>query len=183
VSLVALFDTYAPAPAERLGLLRRVPGHLAALGRLGAREKLAYLWARAGHIQKRLRGAGWRLAFRLRSRGRQPLPEAFWDLYLMHRQALHDYVPQPYPGRLILFQAMAPSVGADPDPQMGWGGLAQGGLEIHAVPGDHASLLAEPNVAVLAEKLDPYLARIGSAEATAKVSPRQPASSGERASG
>jgi aspartate racemase len=31
--------------------------------------------------------------------------------------------------------------------------LVKGGLEIHDVPGDHLSMLQEPNISVLAERL------------------------------
>jgi oxalate---CoA ligase len=152
-------------PGQALGLLHRLPGHLEALRRLSAREKLSYLLARARGIRKRLRRARWMLAYRLRARSRQPLPEALQDLYQIHRQALQEYVPRPYPGRLVLFRATIQSVQADPDPQMGWGKLAEGGLEIHEVPGDHVSLLVEPNVRLLAQQLAVCLQRIGSAPA------------------
>src|SRR5258707_1208696 len=39
------------------------------------------------------------------------------------------------------------------DPKLGWQGLAAGGLEIHEVPGDHNTILLEPHVGALAEKL------------------------------
>jgi thioesterase domain-containing protein len=121
--------------------------------------------ARAKAVRIRVRRASWKLACRLRTRSGQPLPKALQDVYMINRQALQEYVPQPYPGRLVLFRALVRSIAADPDPQMGWGKLAQGGLEIQDVPGDHVSLLVEPSVRVLAEQLDAYLQRIGSAVA------------------
>ena len=39
------------------------------------------------------------------------------------------------------------------DPQLGWGDLVTGGLEIHQVSGDHLSMLQDPHVQGLAEKL------------------------------
>jgi thioesterase domain-containing protein len=44
-------------------------------------------------------------------------------------------------------------VGTEIDPQYGWGDLAVGGLDIYDIPGDHLLMLQEPNVQVLAEKI------------------------------
>jgi acyl-CoA synthetase (AMP-forming)/AMP-acid ligase II/thioesterase domain-containing protein/acyl carrier protein len=60
------------------------------------------------------------------------------------------YVPQVYPGRAILFRASQPLPGVYRDLQLGWDGMATGGLEIYEVPGNHLSIMASP---VLAEKL------------------------------
>jgi thioesterase domain-containing protein len=45
------------------------------------------------------------------------------------------------------------------DPLYAWPGLA-GDIEIHVVPGDHDTMLMEPNVAVLARTLDACLRRL-----------------------
>jgi aspartate racemase len=50
-------------------------------------------------------------------------------------------------------QAGTGSVGSYIEPELGWSGLAAGGLEIHDVLGDHLGMLKEPNVRVLSEKL------------------------------
>lgn len=44
-------------------------------------------------------------------------------------------------------------IGMEYDPQFGWGDLIVGGLDIHYVLGSHNSLLYEPDVQVVAEKL------------------------------
>jgi aspartate racemase len=67
-------------------------------------------------------------------------------------EALKHYVPQVYPGRVTLFKAMD-TVPPDVDPELGWGELAAGGIEIHEVPNDHLGMLREPGVQILAEKL------------------------------
>ena len=46
----------------------------------------------------------------------------------------------------------------EPDPLLGWGGMATGGIEIHELPGYHRAYLWEPGVTVLAEKLTSCLA-------------------------
>ena len=48
---------------------------------------------------------------------------------------------------------------------MGWSDWANGGVEVHVVPGNHANLMYEPHVEVLAEKLTACLDRAQAAEA------------------
>jgi len=71
-------------------------------------------------------------------------------------KVLLNYVPQVYPGKVTLFRAsetvFLSNDGPDND-QLGWDRVAAGGLEIHKVPGNHNTLLAEPHVQVLAPKL------------------------------
>ena len=51
-----------------------------------------------------------------------------------------------------------------PDPTLGWSEWAAGGVEVHLVPGNHANLVYEPHVEVLAEKLRACLSQAQSAE-------------------
>ncbi|MCC6937274.1 MAG: amino acid adenylation domain-containing protein [Flavobacteriales bacterium] len=64
-------------------------------------------------------------------------------------RAVMAYTPKPYKGRLTMFKASG-SPGAD---EMGWSALALGGLDVQHVPGDHYSMILEPQVAVLAQRL------------------------------
>jgi aspartate racemase len=63
-----------------------------------------------------------------------------------------------YPERVTLFRAIENIAFLDPD--LGWSELAPGGLEIHDVPGNTFSMLQEPHVQVLAEKLRDCLDRL-----------------------
>ena len=45
-----------------------------------------------------------------------------------------------------------PAIGAI-DPQLGWGRLAPGKVEVYELTGEHTSIFREPNVLRLAEKL------------------------------
>jgi thioesterase domain-containing protein len=48
---------------------------------------------------------------------------------------------------------------------VGWSEWASGGVEVHIVPGNHANLMYEPHVEVLAKKLTACLNQAQSAEA------------------
>jgi len=78
---------------------------------------------------------------------------------LANRQAADGYLPQPHSGKAILFRAAetpdetSESSEAVLDPLNGWGEWVRGGLEVHAVPGDHNTILSKRNMRVLGEKL------------------------------
>jgi len=63
-----------------------------------------------------------------------------------------NYKPRPWPGPITLFRATA-----QPDPRLpwdlGWTPLAEGGVEVYELPGDHDLVFREENIRVLAEQL------------------------------
>ena len=61
----------------------------------------------------------------------------------INRQAAAQYQPQPYLGKVTLFQAQVKLAKGYRDPLVGWSGLALGELEIHQVPGKHRNFLIE----------------------------------------
>jgi amino acid adenylation domain-containing protein len=64
------------------------------------------------------------------------------------------YVPQVYPGRVTLFRSSEePPEMVGLDPTKGWGELSTEPVEIHIIPGNHATMGLEPHVRVLAECL------------------------------
>jgi acyl-coenzyme A synthetase/AMP-(fatty) acid ligase/thioesterase domain-containing protein/acyl carrier protein len=79
------------------------------------------------------------------------------EVCLLARQR---YQLKPFHGRIHLFRAehQPPSDLFEPDPVLGWGAMATGGIEIHELSGYHRAYLWEPGVAVLAGKLTSCLA-------------------------
>lgn len=69
------------------------------------------------------------------------------------------YRPRVYPGRVTLFRAQIRPGYERFDYQLGWGKLAGGGVEVHDMPGNHHSMVTEPNIRVLAEKFTGCLAQ------------------------
>jgi thioesterase domain-containing protein len=70
-------------------------------------------------------------------------------------RAVQAYHPRPYAGRVALFQAAAEVAGqaALPDPTLGWARWTTQPIDIYVIPGDHYTILAEPYVQTLAERL------------------------------
>ncbi len=74
-------------------------------------------------------------------------------VYKTNSRIYMSYPPRPYPGPITLLRAadagFDPRLGID----LGWGRLTPRPVTVEEVPGDHITLLAEPNVAVLAGRL------------------------------
>jgi thioesterase domain-containing protein len=98
--------------------------------------------------------------------GSERLPEEFRRLVEELYQALREYRPRPYPGRVTLFRARTRPLFRLHGPDLGWKGLARGGLEVVAVPGNHETILKGPNARVIARGLLERLAGIPSPERT-----------------
>ena len=86
------------------------------------------------------------------------LSEAQRRLMESHLRAEKEYAPQAYPGRVALFRARIQPLFGSHRPDLGWGKVAGGGVEVHVVPGDHLTLLREPQVQALAGRLSAVLA-------------------------
>jgi thioesterase domain-containing protein/acyl carrier protein len=70
-----------------------------------------------------------------------------------------QYVPRSFAGKVTLFRVRRQPLNRIRDPQLGWGRLAEGGVDIRLVPGTHSTVLSEPNVRGLAEALKDHLLR------------------------
>ncbi|MCH2394307.1 thioesterase domain-containing protein, partial [Oceanibaculum sp.] len=77
-------------------------------------------------------------------------------VFRAHVQALADYEPAPYGGAVTVLAGKAVPVA---DQSRGWTPLAGGGLDLHAVPGDHYTILRPPGLARCAAILESALSR------------------------
>jgi len=67
--------------------------------------------------------------------------------------AARAYRPEPHDGRIQVFHSPEQPSGRFLDPTFGWGALARGGITVHAIPGDHLGIFAEPGVGTMAMHL------------------------------
>jgi amino acid adenylation domain-containing protein len=68
-------------------------------------------------------------------------------------KAAREYQPQTYLGKASLFWSDFHHLDIKRYPDLGWGDLVADGLDVQHIPGDHNTLMKEPNVQVLSEKL------------------------------
>jgi thioesterase domain-containing protein len=145
VALVGIFDTWVIENTyNRLLLLseyyfRRFTSRL----RLSLRDQL-------GFIKRKARTPNWNAdtapASPENPAANQKNP---YDVYFPGP----DFEPKTYPGRVTVFRTKRQPLNRIRDPQLGWGKLAGGVLDVHIVPGKHGDVLREPNVQSLAEEL------------------------------
>ena len=77
----------------------------------------------------------------------------FIELCKADFRATQNYVLHHYPGRITLFKAGQELAGTSSDPTLGWSEWAAGGVDVHVVPGNHATMVYKPHVEVLAAEL------------------------------
>jgi thioesterase domain-containing protein/acyl carrier protein len=88
-------------------------------------------------------------------------------------RATQNYELHSYPGCITFFKANETLEGTSADPTMGWSDWARGGVDVHIVPGNHANLMYEPHVEVLAQKLTACLDQAQSAAPAGHGAPEQ----------
>jgi aspartate racemase len=158
VALLALLDTLKDGEAIKIIPVKdRVLAHGSNLLRLGP----AYLLnkRRLGEVKNRLMSIYWKFYERLGL----PLPQACQSFTYRKKKEEGNmewvFAPEDvYPERVTLFRAIENMGFIEHD--LGWSELAPGGLEIHDVPGDTYSMLQEPRVQRLAEKLRDCIDRV-----------------------
>ena len=86
-----------------------------------------------------------------------PQSRRFKEVKAANDQAYNEYVPKPFPGHVSFFisekQWARKPYRFLPDSPAGWQNLALGGLKLNLIPGDHRTMMEEPLVEVMAEKL------------------------------
>ncbi|MBZ5595292.1 MAG: alpha/beta fold hydrolase [Acidobacteriia bacterium] len=151
VGLVALLDTWNKTYVKQLPRTQRwrqifqlYQYHFSRL--LFGPERLGYVKLKVGH--RVLRTICWYC-----DKTGRPLPQQARKLYDVQSFAAANYVPKVYPGRLDLFRAKVKHQLEIHDGELGWGRLAQGGVAVHEVPGDHLTMNVGGNLQILAEQL------------------------------
>jgi thioesterase domain-containing protein/acyl carrier protein len=127
------------------GFLTLLPEPAPAPPRTRVGRVLRDVRARAGRVKTRSR----RVVEQLRETPQQRRERLFREAVL---QAWYDYRPCVYPGRITLIRST--EYGAKQDWHLRtWSGLASGGVRTYLVPGDHFTMLQEPHVRHLADRL------------------------------
>ena len=169
VAMVALFDSlnhHPVQPATRPGNFLKShrtiesspsaerPTHLPSLSRTPWVKFIEQMWNR------------WKVRlYRSYLERNRPLPQYLHHLSIstILNVAWQEYRSQVFHGGILLFRAKQ-GVGFDrpareqtEDPLLGWEKSATLGIELHDIPGGHVSMLKEPNVQILVQKLQASL--------------------------
>jgi thioesterase domain-containing protein len=152
VELIALLDTKPPAKEASAGAIKKEVAQRSRQVGLGI--SLGFFLHLSPEEQSRYvvevaRGSG---AFRPDTTAEDLRhPARDFKAYL---RAVREYEVQPHPGRVVLFRAGRAR--EKEDVRMGWDRFA-GEFRMEEAPGNHATLLQEPHVKQIGEKLKGYL--------------------------
>lgn len=88
-----------------------------------------------------------------------PHPRRYYFEFITERNkdAFTRYNPKTYEGRVVIFRSSIQPREIIPDPTLGWGELIEGDLELYEIPAYHQTILSEPQVNIMAEKLKIFL--------------------------
>lgn len=160
VALLVLIECYYEGWIEAQPLARRASARL----RHGAQRTIVHLQGGPSHwAALRRRVTELRLEANLQEEFERlvdaggPLPSHLCDPRFANRLAAGAFAPEPYSGRVLLFESAHPRAGEYPAPLMGWGNLLRGEAGLCRLTGEFQSLLSEPVVAELARELDSSL--------------------------
>jgi thioesterase domain-containing protein len=77
-----------------------------------------------------------------------------WEASL---RALYSYTPEAYGGRIALFRAKVRPLFHHLEPDLGWSTIGVGQVDVWNFPGDHLSIMREPDCRLVAEQLSELL--------------------------
>ena len=161
VACVALLDSPTEICTTGYKLRQRIEVHFDALLRLSFRSRFKYLSQMAKTAKRKIKSRIWRIGYKWYEDTRDNLPPVLRNTKEINYQAAREYILQSYRGRVALFRASDGSALDREDELLGWDRFASE-VDLFLVPGDHVSMVNEPNVRVLAEELKHYLSRAAS---------------------
>jgi thioesterase domain-containing protein len=138
--------------------------HLSELRRLTVKQKFFYIQQRiivklkngVTIATKPLTDLGKKAVIQVYLRYGYPLPHGLRSKYILdvYSNAIRNYRPRTYPSPIVILNA----VGNTSVPRY-WRRLASGGFDVHAIPGDHTTVLKEPHISAWIEHLKACLDR------------------------
>ena len=163
IALLAIFDSYPKGwlklcsedEATRYKkefLQLRIKRHLENWKQLGIAGKTKYFLEKANYKKRKYKNLLWRFAQKTPVQARQSVNSTIRDIEEINYLAIRKYVPKIYTGAVTFFSAKEEVC---PEENLtGWRRLAQGGVKVIEVPGDHQTMIKEPYVRELAKALE-----------------------------
>jgi thioesterase domain-containing protein/acyl carrier protein len=158
VRLLALIDSFMPSEPQYLHVrsttAEYLDFHLGEILLLSgfARWKYVAHWLGNGFV---------RLGRALGLGSRDSVTRATRHVAQANVKAMLGYTPGRYGGRITQMMCSDWAERSYEDRRLAWSSVAEGGLEVHIVPGNHLTMVEEPHVQVLALELQRALDRAG----------------------
>ncbi|HMD48167.1 MAG TPA: thioesterase domain-containing protein, partial [Bryobacteraceae bacterium] len=151
-------------PTALLGIVDNLPMRSSASqpsGSGGAAQHLKALVGTGGlkYMLNKLGARALRTIYTILDTLKLPIPDIIKRPYDVNWFAAVRYVPRTYAGRVTLFQTSTSALERGDAIDL-WIEIANGGVDLHELPGSHETLLTEPNVALLAGEIEACLAKL-----------------------
>jgi acyl transferase domain-containing protein/thioesterase domain-containing protein/acyl carrier protein len=153
VDNVVLLDTYHPSTRAK------TPSKVGYLTHLFEGNFDVLRLVASAYVTRHVTWRRWNARIRKHVRRGEAIPHELreWHLTTSFVNAMHGHVPAHYEGKVTLFRAEEiPGIYAHMGGSLGWEKDLPN-LEVIVVPGDHDSLVREPNVGTFARRLDDVL--------------------------
>lgn len=164
VALVALLDSFAPDPDDKLATddLQLLAHFIQNLGlppdelrihqdgaaQLEAGDLLSHILEEAKAASLAPPDMGLAEAQRL------------FHVFKTNLRAMSSYSPKPYRGKIVLFKASEFMMKASQDSALGWQHFAPEGIDVYSTKGNRNKMMRDPNVKELAGQLRAFIERI-----------------------
>jgi thioesterase domain-containing protein len=157
VNFLSLVKTKSRISKYTLYLMDMIQRNHRNFNNLTLQQQMIAIWEK---INRRIQDRITETVYQFYVKRNQSLPHTLRHLVVRDAiiHAYRNYCPTVYAGKVTFFRAVDQSQ-EFADYLQRWEELAAGGLEIHDIPGNHDSIMAEPHVSVLAEKLRDCLNR------------------------
>jgi len=143
-------------------LNRRTLMHLRRFKDRKLHEWPRYAVGRLLAVGRLMHSSAWRFMYKF-YKAPNKLPGPLLNMKRVYQAAGLSYIPKKYAGGITLFFAQEPDRPKARETLLGWDGWTEKGVELIDVPGDHNSMVQEPNAKVLAAALTKCLARYAKA--------------------
>jgi amino acid adenylation domain-containing protein len=159
VDLVAIIDNKSPSLQPiRPSRWQSLGIHLLNLYRMEMSDRIVYLKDRIMFQVRYKHQQNGEQAFWL-ANWAEPLPPAYTQVLAANFHARAHYFGKFYPGKVTLFRSSIQPVTQALSPDLGWGDLAGGGVEIRHLNAYHVKLLKEPYIQLFIHELQQCLDR------------------------
>ncbi len=157
VGLLVLVDAATPLSrtqfsgvGEVIARIQREVFHLQRMARMKPSNWLLYLRERFDEFSQQLRRRKWQSSY---GAGAQNQSAGDEESNRVLHLAMMEYVPKPYHGSVLFFQAAQRPMGKYWDLAWEWKALAGDQCVCREIQGDHVTLLKPPNIDILADDL------------------------------
>jgi acyl transferase domain-containing protein/thioesterase domain-containing protein/aryl carrier-like protein len=169
VELLGMLDTFllngVRASEQKRTLLTRLTRKASSFGRHMRRvifgpQRRAYLREDVAERVDAIIGQGRQFIYGLLKARGLSVPKFLHRAKDVNWFAALRYEALPYSGRITMFRATTPLSFIDmpTDRELGWGPLAEAGVEVHEISGTHRDIMQEPNVGNVAREVSRCLA-------------------------